>query len=149
MGSPKGPKALRVDSSTVHKRKSHGRSRIGNGTELLPFVDGRSVWARFMRDTFNSVVAHCGGEDYASELKRMQARRVAVLEAELIYLESKIAQHRAAGTEPPAATLDLYTRIANGQRRHCEALGFERTQRDVTPSLASIIDGKAEESSDA
>ena len=148
MRKRKGPKELQAGSSPIGSRKSCGRSRIGNGTELLPFVDGRSTWARFMRDTFNAVVTHCGGEDYTSELKRMQARRIACLEAELIYLESKVAQHRAAGEEPPISVLDAYTRIANGQRRHCEALGWEKTARIVSPSLSQIIDGKAEESSD-
>jgi len=95
-----------------------------------------------MRDTLDAVVAHCGGVDNVSELKRMQARRVAALEAELIHIEDRIATAHAAGDEPDVATLDLYGRLANGQRRHCEALGWERTPRDVTPSLASYIESK-------
>jgi len=118
------------------------RSRITNGSKLLPSVHEQSVWARIMRDTLDAVVAHCGGVDNVSELKRMQARRVAALEAELIHIEDRIATAHAAGDEPDVATLDLYGRLANGQRRHCEALGWERTPRDVTPSLASYIESK-------
>jgi hypothetical protein len=57
-----------------------------------------------------------------------------------VYLEDKIAAARAAGEEPPSSTIDLYTRVANGQRRHCEALGWKRTPRDITPSISAYID---------
>src|SRR5262249_32255878 len=121
-----------------------------NGNELLPFVDGRSIWARTMRDTMEAVLNHCGGPDYASELKRLQARRIAVLEVELIHIEGRIAKATAAGEDVNPADLDLYSRVANGQRRHCEALGWERVARDVTPSLQTIIDQHAKpEVSDA
>ena len=121
------------------------RSRITRGSKLLPSVHEQSVWARIMRDTLDAVTEHCGGEGYMSELKRMQARRIAALEAECVHLEDRIAQSRLAGEEPPAAVIDLYCRIANGQRRHCEALGWERTARNLNPSLAQIIEAKAEE----
>jgi hypothetical protein len=96
-----------------------------------------------MRDVFDAVLAHCGGADYASELKRMQARRIAALEAELIHIEDRIARAHAEGQEPAIADLDLYGRLANGQRRHCEALGWERQARDVTPSLSQILEQHA------
>jgi hypothetical protein len=91
----------------------------------------------------DAVVEHCGGPSYVSELKRMQARRIAALEAELIHIEDRIATAHAAGEEPDVRDLDLYGRLANGQRRHCEALGWERTARDVTPSLQTIIEQHA------
>ena len=75
----------------------------------------------------------------------MQARRIAALEAELIYIEDGIAQARAAGEEPLPATLDLYGRLANGQRRHCEALGWDRTAKDVTPNIATYSRSRASE----
>ena len=133
---------MSVPTATAAERKSHGRSRIGNGSSLLPSVDGRSVWARLMRDTYAAVLTHCGGADYVSETKRMAARRIAALEAELVHLEDKFARARADGAQPDTADLDLYGRLANGQRRHMEAVGWERTARDVTPSLATYLEGK-------
>ena len=127
----------------IHGAKSKGRSRIGNGKDLLPTVDCRSIWARIMRDTQAAVLNHCGGEGHASELKRLQARSIAALEAELIFIEDKIARARAEGKEPEHRDLDLYGRLANGQRRHCEALGWERTARDVTPDLKTCLDLKS------
>jgi hypothetical protein len=125
------------------KRGAQHRSRITNGSALLPSVHGQSVWARIMRDVLDAVTEHCGGEQAISELERLQARRIAALEAEAVYLEDRIAQARAAGEEPPSSVVDLYTRVANGQRRRCEALGWKRTPRDVTPDLHEYLAGKA------
>ena len=127
-----------MSSAAIGSGKA-GRARITNGTELLPGVDGRSVWARVMRDTLAAVLTHCGGAGAASELKRMAARRIAALEAELIHLEGKFARIHADGGEPDANDLDLYGRLANGQRRHMEALGWEPTPRDVTLSLQTYL----------
>ena len=93
-----------------------------------------------MRDTFGALVAHCGGVDNVSETKRLAARRVAVIEAELAFLEDKFAQVRAAGGEPDAAAIDLYARVSNQQRRLSEALGWERTPRDVSSPLATLLE---------
>jgi hypothetical protein len=119
------------------------RSRITNGTALLPSVHGQSAWARIMKDVLDNVIAHCGGDGQITELERLQARRIAALEAELIHVEDKIALARAAGEEPAAAVVDLYTRLANGQRRHCEALGWQRTARNITPTIDHYIKERA------
>jgi hypothetical protein len=86
-----------------------------------------------MRDTLGAMMAHLGGEDYASEPQRMLSRRVAALEAELIYLEDGFARCRSEGRGPEMADLDLYSRMASGQRRLLEAIGLTRIARDVTP----------------
>ncbi len=84
-----------------------------------------------MRDTFSSLVVHCGAAQFISETRRIAARRCSVLEAELVYLEGKFAEARAAGGEPDPATLDLYGRLADRQRRLSEPLGWDRTAPDV------------------
>lgn len=122
-------------SSVKTVRPRVARSRLTNGTDLLPGVDGRSTWARLMRDVIASMMAHLGGEDRASEPQRMLSRRVAAFEAELIFLEDKFARARAEGRAPDASDLDLYSRMASAQRRHLEAIGLDRVPRDITPSL--------------
>jgi hypothetical protein len=92
-----------------------------------------------MRDAYHAVIQHCGGEDAISELERMTARRIGALEAELIFQEDKIAAIRAAGGEPEPATLDLYSRVSNTHRRHCESIGWQRRSRDVTPALNDYV----------
>jgi hypothetical protein len=110
--------------------KVHGRSSITNGKTLLPTASGCSVWARLMKDTFRSLEAHCAGQ--MSETQRLAARRVSVLEAELIYLENGFALTREQGGEPDPITLDLYGRLAGQQRRLAEPLGWNRAQRVVS-----------------
>ena len=44
-----------------------------------------------MRETFSALIAHCGGADTVSEPQRMVARRIATLEAVLVYLEDDFA----------------------------------------------------------
>lgn len=60
-------------------------------------VDGRSIWARLFRDSYLALLAHCGGADAVSDTKRMAARRVACLEAELIHLEDWSRQYAMLG----------------------------------------------------
>jgi hypothetical protein len=134
---------MREASTRLALKKSYARSRIGNGSALLPSVDGRSVWARILRDTLGALASHCGGADLMSETTRLLARRVATLEAELIFLEDRFASVRTKGGEPQASDLDLYGRLADRQRRLAEPLGWERRAKNVTPpTLAEYLASK-------
>jgi hypothetical protein len=126
---------------TAEARRKSGRSRIANGSgNLLPTTDGRSLWARIMRDTYSALInVHLGGADMASETQRLIARRIATLEAELIFLEDKFAAVRAAGGEPDMMRLDLYGRLADRQRRLADPLGWQRTAREVVPTLDQYL----------
>jgi hypothetical protein len=130
--------SLSADRAQSDRAKSRSRSRVGgNRSTLLPTTDGRSLWARIMRDTYSALInVHLA--DMASETQRLVARRISTLEAELIFLEDRFAAIRAAGGEPDAATLDLYGRLADRQRRLADPLGWSRTPR-VTPSLSDLI----------
>ena len=123
----------------------YGRSRLTNGTELLPNVDSRSTWGRLMRDVIGAMNAHLGGEENVSEPQRMLIRRTAAFEAELVHLEVGFAQARAAGEAPSANSLDLYSRMASGQRRILEACGLHRVARDVTPDLKQYLEMSPDE----
>jgi hypothetical protein len=114
--------------------RKEGKSRISNGAALLPSQDGRSVWARIMRDCLQALVAHCGGVDEVSDPKRMACRRIAALEAELIHHEDRIAAIRRKGKEPPASLLTMYSMLADRQRRLLEVIGFNASKpvKDIT-----------------
>jgi len=128
-----------VSAARAPKRN---RSRITSGAKLLPGVHEQSVWARIMRDSLDGLVSHCGGEEMISLTRRMVARRAAALEAELIHYEDKFARIRAEGGVPDPAEVSAYATWSNTQKRACEALGWERTARDVTPSLAKYLEGE-------
>lgn len=126
-------------------RSPLAKSRLTNGSDLLPGTDGRSLWARMFRDVCETLAHHAGGQDRVSEPERMTIRRAAALECELVHFEGKFAECRAAGRAPDAADLDLYSRITNTQRRILETLGMAQRPRDVTPNLADYITREAGE----
>jgi hypothetical protein len=118
-------------------------SKVSSGSKLLPNVHEQSVWGRLFRDRYEGVMSHLGGKSEASELEHMVARRVALLDTELTYLDDKFGKLRAADEEPTPGDLDLYSRLTNTHRRQCEALGWKRRAKDVTPDLAKYIDAHA------
>jgi hypothetical protein len=136
---------LLPDRSQSARQKSTQKSKVGNATTLLPTTDGRSIWARLMRETFKGLLVHCGGADVVSETQRLVARRISTLEAELVFMEDRFAATRAAGGEPDMAKLDLYGRLADRQRRLADPLGWQRMPRDVTPTLDQYLRQKQSE----
>jgi hypothetical protein len=108
-------------------------------------VDGRSTWARRLRDLIDLHVGDLGGSDAISAAQKSIVRRACTLTVELERLEARFA---LAG-EADADDLDLYQRTAGNLRRLLESLGLERKQRDVTPTLSAYLAGKAREKAQA
>jgi hypothetical protein len=132
------------DSPPAADQKRFARSRVTNGKELLPGIDGRSAWVRRCRDL---IELHSSDLPAASVAELSIIRRASVLTVELERLEQKFA---LAGEASPF-DLDLYQRTAGGLRRLLEAVGLERRLRDVTnpvprsrapssPTRADLID---------
>ena len=120
---------------------SRQRSRVTNGSALLPGVDGRSAWIRRCKDVIAEHLTDMGGSDNTSAAERSIVRRAAVLTTELEMLEARFAQ---AG-EATAADLDLYIRASGNLRRLLEAVGLSRRTKDVTPTVAEYVSGLAAE----
>src|SRR5215467_8534465 len=126
-----------ADCALVEQHKRKGRSRITNGSALLPGVDGRSPWVRRCKDIIAAHLSDLGGADNASAAERSIIRRASVMTVELERLE---AQFALAGEADPM-TLDLYARTSGNLRRLLEAVGLQRRTRDVTPTLRDTMDG--------
>lgn len=124
-----------TSSPEVRPKGTHGRSRLTNGTALLPGVDGRSTWARRLRDVMETLTADLGGEETLSEAHRSIIRRASCLTVELERLEAKFAK---AG-EADADDIDLYGRTAGNLRRLLECVGLTKPVRD-TPRFTNDID---------
>src|SRR5665811_1175457 len=103
-------------------------------------VDGRSGWARRLRDLIGLHLSDLGGEDMASEAERSIIRRVATLTVELERMETSFA---LAGEAQPDQ-LELYQRVSNTLRRHLEAIGIKRVPRNVTPTLEQYMANRTE-----
>lgn len=121
------------------------RSRVTNGSALLPGVSNRSTWARRLRDLIEIHSADRG--DDLSEAERSIIRRASVLTVELEYQEARFATMRESGRQPSALELDVYSRLTGQLRRLLETIGIDRRPRDVTRpqrqsgALADYIDG--------
>jgi hypothetical protein len=120
------------DKRPVAKRaadpKAYGRSRVSNGSTLLPGIDGRSPWVRRCRDIIAAHLSDLGGKDNTSAAERSIIRRIAVLTTELEMLEKNFA---TSGQADPDA-LDLYVRASGNLRRLLEAIGLQRRAKEVT-----------------
>lgn len=127
------------DRSALAATKPTHRSRVTNGSAVLPGVDGRSVWMRRLRDLIDLHVSDLGGDAAVSAAERSIVRRAATLTVELERMEGAFA---LAGEAAPDA-LDLYQRTAGNLRRLLESVGLERRARDVTPSLSQYLASKA------
>jgi hypothetical protein len=122
-----------VDAPEVAPRK--GRSRVTNGSVLIPGVDGRSPWIRRCKDIIASHISDLGGIDNCSAAERSIVRRASVMTVELERLEAKFAK---AG-EADANELDQYARVAANLRRLLEAVGLQRRPKDISvPTLSDI-----------
>ncbi len=130
---------MAADSPTSATRPPATRSRVTNGRQLLPAVDGRSIWARRMRDLMELHLDDLGGAENTSEAERSIVRRVAVIETELEYQESRFAELRMDGKEPSEKLLDLYSRLAGNLRRLLESIGLKRRVLDITPDLQTYL----------
>jgi hypothetical protein len=114
---------------------SRQRSRITNGSALLPGVDGRSAWIRRCKDIITQHVSDLGGETNTSAAERSIIRRASVMTVELEQLEAKFA---LAG-QADASDLDLYVRASGNLRRLLEAVGLQRRARDISPTLSDLL----------
>lgn len=123
------------ESTQKAPRKPTARSRVTNGSSLGEGIDGRTVWARRLRDVL---------EDYTDDLMlprdsipnsiKSMIRRAAVLTVELERAEAGFAEN---GKADPTA-LNEYQRTANSLRRLLESLNVkppEKLMRGVTHTI--------------
>jgi hypothetical protein len=126
---------LSANSNAVADLKPTTRSRVTNGSVVLPGVDGRSTWVRRLRDLIAVHIQDLGGEDAISEAERSLVRRAATMTVELERMEAVFAVRGEADPKD----LELYQRTAGNLRRILESLGLQRRARDVTPSIDDFI----------
>jgi hypothetical protein len=109
------------------RRKNPQRSRVANGSELLPGIDQRSMWVRRCKELIADFTSDCGGIDNTSAAERNIIRRASVLIVELERFEVRFATAGAATSED----LDTYARVAANMRRLLESVGIKRRPRTI------------------
>jgi hypothetical protein len=114
------------------------RSRVSNRSSLFVATgDGRTAWARRLRDVAAGLAEDLGGVDNLTEAKRALIRRAAVIVAELERYEAKFSA-RPPRPEDFAGYLSATTVLS----RLLGSLGLERVPKDVTPDLQTYLASK-------
>jgi hypothetical protein len=119
----------------IGRRRSSSSTRAANGRELLPGLDGRSLWARRAKELLSDFLqGQFGGESNISEAEHALLRRAVTLIVECERREAGFAQ---AGAVSDAALMTYQTSI-NTLRRTLEALGLQRRPKEIEddPALA-------------
>lgn len=117
-------------------KKPTARSRVTNGSKLGSEMDGRTVWARRLRDLIDLYSSDIGDIEHIPHSKRSLVRRAAVLTVELERAEVGFAEK---GEADPAA-LTAYQTTANSLRRILESLDIKATIREAA-EVAKVIEG--------
>jgi hypothetical protein len=120
-----------IGSKPVRGRKVYGRSRISNGRDVLPNIDGRSVIARRYRDIANAILVDQGGIDQCSESRKQLIRRFAAAAVLAEQLESRLANGEQIDITEHATLSSTLVRLA-------QRIGIDRVPRDVSPTLSEI-----------
>jgi hypothetical protein len=99
------------DIPQLPRRPAAHRSRVSNGSKLLPLSDGRSCSARRFRDLYQDICADLGGAAHLSEGERQLARRAAMLSAEAERLKAMAARGEAFDVGVYGALCDRLGRV--------------------------------------
>ena len=118
------------DRVFVERRPSKQRSRLSNGTKLLPDLDGRSAMARRFRNS--AVLTDQGGADQCSESRLQLVRRFAAAAVLAEQLEAALANGQEINIAEHGLLCSTLVRIA-------QRIGIDRVPRDVSLTLADIL----------
>lgn len=109
---------------SVERRRKHGRSRVSNGRDLLPGIDGRSPTARRYRDITAAILVDQGGEDRCSESRKHLIRRFAAAAVLAERLEARLVSGADIDIQEHATLSSTLVRLA-------QRIGIERVPRDI------------------
>jgi hypothetical protein len=114
------------------------QSRVTNGKELLPNIDGRSAIARRYRDIASAILIDQGGADICSESRKQLIRRFAAAAVIAEQMESKLANGEQIDISEHALLCSTLVRVAR-------QIGVNRIAKNITPSLSDYLRGKGGE----
>jgi len=119
------------DTARLVSRKAPARSRVSNGNDVLPGIDGRARISRRYRDICAAIASDQGGAAYMSEARMQLIRRFAASAVLAEQMESRLANGETIDINEHATLSSTLVRLA-------QRIGIDRRAKDVTPSLADI-----------
>ena len=108
------------------------RSRITNGKDLLPNIDGRSGIARRYRDIAKAILVDQGGADRCSESRQQLIRRFAAAAVLAEQMEGRFANGEEIDIQQHATLSSTLVRLAT-------RIGIDRLPRDVGMSIGDLM----------
>ena len=132
------PHTTTLEAVSKPQGKPQGRSRVTNGKDLLPDIDGRSVVARRYRDILAALASDQGGSERMSEARAQLCRRFAALAVIAEQLESQLANGEPVDLGDHALISSTLVRLAS-------RIGLDRNSRNIVPNLQDYLAGKVTE----
>lgn len=114
-------------------RKASARSRVSNGQDILPGVDGRSPLARRYRDISAAIVADMGGPDRCSEARIQLIRRFAASAVMAEAMEATLVNGQSINITEHSLLSSTLVRLA-------ARIGINRMPKNVTPHLHDYLE---------
>ena len=116
------------------QRMLRARSRVTNGSDVLPGIDGRTEIARRYFDICQALIEDAAGLDRCSEAKLHLIRRFAAAAVMAENLEAKLARGEEIEIQEHATLSSTLVRLA-------QRIGINRVAKNITPSLSDILRG--------
>jgi hypothetical protein len=123
--------AMRIPSAG----KKQARSRLSNGRDVLPDVDGRSLVARRYRDIMSAIISDQGGTEHLSETQLQLIRRFSAASMLAEQIEARLAQGEQVNIQEYSVLISTIVRVA-------QRIGLGRRAKNVTPSLKQYLSNK-------
>jgi hypothetical protein len=123
----------KADRPYQEVRKSKARSRVTNGRDILPGIDGRSTVARRFHDIVTAILVDQGGIDRCAESRLQLIRRFAAAAVIAEQMEARLANGEEINITEHAQLASTLVRIA-------QRIGIDRRARNITPSLPDYLD---------
>jgi hypothetical protein len=117
---------------------SRQRSRISNGRDLLPDIDGRSAVARRFKDITSAVLIDQG--ERLSESRIQLVRRFAAACVMAEQMEARLVNEEEINIAEHSLLCSTLVRIA-------QRIGINRVPKNVTPHLHDYLEAHAESTS--
>jgi hypothetical protein len=133
---------MSAERSALAGSSAAQRSRITNGSALLPGVDGRSAAARRFRDIAAAIVADQAGPEACSEARLQLIRRFAAAAVLAEAMEARLANGEQIDIAEHSLLSSTLVRLA-------QRIGINRVARNVTPTLDDYLRGKRQHDEDA
>jgi hypothetical protein len=111
-GSMRSPAPKPAVGITPVRRNRHARSRVTNGSDVLPGVNGRTMVARRFYGVVQSLIADQAGLDRCSEAKLQLIRRFAASAVMAEALEAKLARGEQIDITQHAVLSSTLVRLA-------------------------------------